>query len=127
MAGFAERLRRLRESRGLSKREMASLLGVDPMQISRYELERTLPSAETIVRIAQLFQISTDEVLSGSSTPQEPPVIKDPRLFERFRQLDGMPKREREVVLEVIDAVIARRRVEDAVQRPRPRGSTATR
>lgn len=115
MAGFADRLRRLREARGLSKREMAALLGVDPMQISRYELERTLPSAETVLRMAQLLQVSADELLTGSSTPPEPPVIKDPRLFERFRQLDDMPKREREVVLEVIDAVIARRRVEDAL------------
>lgn len=116
MKGFGERLRRLREDRGLSQRELARLVGIGVMQINRYERGISVPSATVLPQIGRLFQMTVDQLLGNDAKSMEPPEIRDVRLFERFRVLDRMPRTERDVVLHLIDAMIAKRKMEEVLQ-----------
>ena len=116
MKDFAGRLRMIREARGLSQRELAEVLGIHVMQINRYERGLTTPSATTILQMASVLQVTTDELLAGEKKALRPPEIRDIRLLERFRALDDMPREEREVVVHVVDAIIAKHRVAAALQ-----------
>ena len=68
MNSFAERLTHLRESKNLKQKELASILNVSPACISQYESARTMPSHETLLQIAQYFNVSVDFLVAGSSS-----------------------------------------------------------
>src|SRR5436305_14436616 len=58
-----ERIRELREDRGIQKKTVAEALGVDPSAITRLESgQRGLAAAE-LAPIADLLGVSTDELL----------------------------------------------------------------
>ncbi|HEV2718495.1 MAG TPA: helix-turn-helix transcriptional regulator [Thermoanaerobaculia bacterium] len=115
---FGPRLKRLREARDLSLAELARLLGIDYMQVYRYEKGLNLPAVETAVRLAQILQVSTDELLTGSER-SSPPKIKSVRLFERMRMLDELPKDKQELALQILDGVIAQHEMQSLTERLR--------
>ena len=111
MKGFGPRLRQLREARGISQHELAELASIDVMQVNRYERGIHLPSIDTTLKLAKLFRMTTDDLLGGKNGDVAPPEIRNIKLYERFRVLDGLPKQDQDVVLQIVDAVIAKRRM----------------
>ena len=104
----------------LSVTQLAGLLGVDYMQVSRYEKGQSLPSLDTAVRLAQVLKVSLDELVTGSNAPEPPPPgFKNARLLECMRQLDAIPPERQELALRVLDTVIAGQALEDLGNRLR--------
>jgi len=111
------RLSRYRQGMRLSITELADQIGVDYMQISRYEKGKTLPSVETAIRLSQVLKVSLDELLTG--TESEPPLFKNERLLERMRQLDQLPADRQDMALRVLDTVITGHELESLSERLR--------
>lgn len=64
MQRFGEKLRTLRTRRGLSVRALARELGyATHSYISDIEAGRTIPRVEFIVKIADFFQVTLDQVV----------------------------------------------------------------
>lgn len=53
-----QRIKRIRKARGLSQRQVADRVGVDPMSVSRWERDETTPRDETRDALAGLLGIS---------------------------------------------------------------------
>jgi transcriptional regulator with XRE-family HTH domain len=98
------RLRELREERGLSQRELGSRLGILQSKLSKYESGTHQPSLRTLVRMANLFAVSTDYLLTGAGTPAPP--LRDERLLDRFRRLGAGGEELRSIVLSILDAMV---------------------
>ncbi len=64
---FSEKLKTLRENANLLQKELACELNVTSQTISGWEIGRTTPDYETLVKIAQYFQVSTDFLLNNNS------------------------------------------------------------
>ena len=62
-------LRRLRKAIGLTQAEVAELLHVDRTSYAYYESGRTQPKNNTLIRIAYLYNISTDALLGITDLP----------------------------------------------------------
>jgi transcriptional regulator with XRE-family HTH domain len=103
---FGARLTQLREKRELSVTQLARLLDIDYMQISRYEKGQTLPSLETAAGLARVLQVSLDELVTGAGL-SESTTFQNGDLFDRMRALDQLPKERQQMALRVLDAVIA--------------------
>jgi len=97
------RLRDLREERGWTQRELDSRLGILQSKLSKYESGTHQPSLRTLVRMANLFGVSTDYLLTGSGTPVPP--LRDDRLLDRFRRLGAGGEEMRAIVLSILDAM----------------------
>jgi putative transcriptional regulator len=97
------RLRDLREERGWTQRELDSRLGILQSKLSKYESGTHQPSLRTLVRMANLFGVSTDYLLTGSGTPAPP--LRDDRLLDRFRRLGAAGEEMRAIVLSILDAM----------------------
>ena len=64
MERFGEKLRTLREQRGLTVRDLASALGIKSSSyISKLEKGTKIPSTSLLLKIALYFGISTDQLL----------------------------------------------------------------
>lgn len=58
-----EALRKAREQRGLSGRDLAARLGVRDDTVYRYERGDRQPSARTFIRICAVLEINSDDLL----------------------------------------------------------------
>ena len=63
---FPRRLAQLRTEAGLSQQKLADLLNVSKSTISLYEVGDTVPDAKMIVRMCEIFGVSTDYFLCQS-------------------------------------------------------------
>ncbi len=60
------RIAAMRKRAGMSQRELARRLGVSASAVGMYEQGRREPSAEKLVRLAQLLDVSVDYLLTGT-------------------------------------------------------------
>ena len=66
------RIAALRRRAGLSQQELAQLLQCSASAVGMYEQERREPALDTLVRLAEVFSVSTDYLLTGNpGTPRE--------------------------------------------------------
>ncbi len=62
---FNEKLHELRKRKGLTQEELAEALYVSRTAVSKWESGRGYPSIESLKRIAKLFSVTIDELLSN--------------------------------------------------------------
>ncbi|MFA9465327.1 MAG: helix-turn-helix domain-containing protein [Velocimicrobium sp.] len=65
------RIKPLREERGMTQAELGKLLSVKDAAISKYESEKVPLTAETILKLANIFSVSTDYLLCYSDSKDE--------------------------------------------------------
>ena len=63
MSDFAKKLRALRKARGLSQTELARVLHYGYTAIGNYECGRNEPCLDDLIRLADFFEVSIDELL----------------------------------------------------------------
>lgn len=117
---FGGRLKKIREARGLTQRDLSDRVGIEFVQISRYERGQYLPNAETLASLAQVLDVDLNFLLLGETRDErETSPIKelDLPLLERFQDLQKLSKRDRDAVILLIDSVLARGDVEQRLRR----------
>ena len=67
LVDFGEKLKLLRKRSGLSQEQLAQRLGVTKGMVSSYETSMRMPSYPVLLKIAQLFHVSTDTLLGLES------------------------------------------------------------
>lgn len=63
MRAFVSKLKELREEKGLQQKELAELLNVSKSTISGWEVGRNEPQQEILIKIANVFEVTTDYLL----------------------------------------------------------------
>ena len=58
-----ENLKQLRKSKGLSQEELAIRLNVVRQTISKWEKGLSVPDADMLIKIADIFEVSVSELL----------------------------------------------------------------
>lgn len=71
-----DRLKELRESKGLSAQELATELEIGVAQVFRYEAGKTAPASTAIIKFAKFFEVTSDYLLGLSDYTQKPLVLK---------------------------------------------------
>lgn len=61
--GFSQQLKKLRERKRISRRVLADFCQVSKSAMARYERGEQEPTASTICRIADYFEVSVDYLL----------------------------------------------------------------
>ena len=60
---FSTQLRKYRLAAGLSQKELAGKLFVSQQAVARWETDKATPNPETVVKLAKIFGVTTDELL----------------------------------------------------------------
>lgn len=60
---FGERLNKIRKQRGFTAQQMADLLTVSIRTYRHYESEHSYPSLESLIKIADILDVSIDHLL----------------------------------------------------------------
>ena len=59
----ADRIKALREQKGLTQTELSKLLGITRSSVNAWEMGISVPSTQYIVELANIFHVSTDYLL----------------------------------------------------------------
>ena len=60
MKVFSERLKELRLKKGLTQTELANMLNISQKSYSHWETQKTEPSFENLIKLADLLEVSLD-------------------------------------------------------------------
>ena len=74
---FGDTLRELRLSKKLTQEETAKIIGVARGTYTHYELNKREPDNDTLLKIANLFGVTTDYLLGHTSSTEEKKTPKD--------------------------------------------------
>lgn len=90
--GLSKKLTLLRQQNKLSQSEVARRIGISSSAVSAYEAGQISPSLETLVKLANLFHVSTDYLL-GVDYPRDKAVL----------DTSGLNKQQLTVLQDLID------------------------
>lgn len=111
---FGDQLASLRAAAGLSQRQLAKQSGVSQRMIAYYEGRAALPPGHVLTMFSEALGVSVDELLGNkpARTPaRSSPRRAQPRLWQRFSQIEKLPLRDRKELFNVIDAYLERHRL----------------
>ncbi len=96
-------MKSIRKSRGLTQEQVAEQLGLAPRYISDIERDKTKGSLDTLVRLCNIYHVTPTYVLRDYLNTSD--YKEDSQLVGFYR----LSKKEREVVLKLIEFMNARK------------------
>jgi len=92
---LSDRLRIIREKKGLTQRDLSRMCNLGINQISRYETGTSDPTIHTLRAIADQLEVSTDYLLGLTDDPhvliREPELKGDERTILEIYRREGWP------------------------------------
>ena len=98
-----KRLRELRNVLGISQKQLADVIQVSQQSINKYENHDVQPDLQTLIHLADYFNVSVDYLIEHSNQPQGagfPPYTSEELfLLKMYRTLDDDEKQSIMLVL----------------------------
>jgi len=110
---FGKRLKQLRKNMRLTQKEAGAHIGVHATHLNKYEAGMHTPSLQKIIALANLYGVTLDYLILGKDPGNH--ELRNLRLFERFQALESFEHDDMETVVKVIDAMIAKTKVTEAL------------
>ena len=108
-------LRKVREAKGLSQKELAGLLEMPQPQYSRIEGGKTDPSFTAVAKIAKALGISLSDMFKADEIFKDVNSC-DKTLMEKLKLIDELDSTEKTSLYNIIDSLIAKKRLKDNLQ-----------
>ena len=107
------RLRELRLERGLLQSDIAKIVGKKDRIIGFYETGERDPSTETVIKLAEFFNVSTDYLL-GKSDVRNPEKVDIDDIDIAFSDgIKGLNKENQEIAKNIIEGLLAKQKNEE--------------
>lgn len=81
---LAERLQELRKTAGYSQEQVAELLGLSRQAISKWESGQGKPEIDNIIKMTEIYHVSTDYILLGIENKMTVPEKK--KMEKEYRE-----------------------------------------
>jgi transcriptional regulator with XRE-family HTH domain len=112
---IGEAIKKAREQKKMSQKELSAAIGIDPTQYNRIELGKSIPGLKTVAKLAKALDVTIDSLISGEQQFQEV-EIKDKSLFEKVKMIDALMEEEKNIVLKVIDLALSKKKFKEFFQ-----------
>lgn len=105
---LAEKILSLRTERGMSQDDLAEKLEVSRQSVSKWETGQSTPDLDKIIKLADLFGVSVDELVRDGERPQPPEPSRPQVVYvERERKQELSPVQKLGVIMEASGAALA--------------------
>jgi len=111
---LGEKIKQLRSEKNLSQAALEN-----SKLLSKYENERIVPTADSLKKLAEALQISADYLIFDNAPKSGLSQLADLDLFEKFQEVEKMAPENRNMIKNLIDAVIIKSKME-GVFKPAP-------
>ena len=86
------------------------------MRYGRVETGKVKPALKTLIKIAKVLDLPLDALVNDSAAPVQEVTIKDKTLIDKVRLIDELPEQEKNMILQVIDLALSKKKFKDLVQ-----------
>ena len=102
---FGNRLYEARKKAGFTQKETSERLGASQQSVAFWERKGKSLPADILCKVANLFNVTTDELL-GLTSPKKL-LLPVGKLRKSFDQASQLSRRQQEKIAEVVDALVA--------------------
>lgn len=103
---IGEKIKSLRQEKRFKQEDLAKKIGISRLMLGKYERGQATPSADTLQKLAQILNVSTDYLLSADEKEETLSGFRDKALQSYFEAIDKMNNEERNHVKFILDAVV---------------------
>ena len=111
---FGARVKELRKAHGWTQKQLAAQLDIRFQLLNNYEGGQHSPPAENLIKLADVLKTTIDYLLTGNPEQEFPKV--DNTLFRKFQAMERFSPNDKQTVITIIDALIAKHKVEHAIK-----------
>lgn len=103
---LADKIMQLRKQKGWSQEELADKLGISRQSVSKWESGMSIPELDKILKLGELFEVSTDYLLKDELEEAEPTAVVSGDAFgEEAEPMRSISMKEAETYMELTEKV----------------------
>ncbi|MCL1880547.1 MAG: helix-turn-helix domain-containing protein [Oscillospiraceae bacterium] len=104
MKKFSQKLKKLRKEANMNQHELGDKLNVSQSTIASWETELRIPDVLTLNKLAELFNVTLDELLGDDKTTDKNHTDRDVLILTR--RISSVPDEDREFLLNTLNSSI---------------------
>jgi transcriptional regulator with XRE-family HTH domain len=105
-------IKKIREAKGLSQKEVALSCKMDTGHYSRIENDKSDPALSSLTKIAKALGVSLADLFSADEVFKDVNCI-DKTLMEKISLIDSLDKKEKQAFFTMLDALVAKKKLKD--------------
>lgn len=105
-------VKKVREAKGMTQKEVALALKMDASQYSRIENGRNDPSFTVVTKIAKALGVTVAELMQADEISTEVNA-HDKTMMEKLRLLDSLDEKDKQSLYHIIDTFVAKKKLKD--------------
>lgn len=98
---LGNKIKEIRNQKGIKREDLAKLIGTSPAIIGRYERNERTPSIDVAKKIAQALDVSLDYLTGDSSV-----LVQDKKMVFRLEELQKVNPADKDRILYILDVMI---------------------
>lgn len=123
---LGKRVAALRKEKDWSQSELAQKVSVSQRYVSTWETGKNLPHVETLIKLAEVFEVSVDYLLFESVPREGTHRIDDIELYEQFRQAESLPEEQKKAIKLIVGGLLFQFRVKSTEEEIEKQSSKAS-
>ena len=100
---FCDRLKSARNNKGISQKKLAEYLFVSQQTVAKWETDKATPNPETITKISETLNVSTDYLLGNTDdinqTPWQENIKFDDFSYAMYNESKELSETEKQMLL----------------------------
>ena len=114
---LADKIKSIREEKNFKQVEVASHIGVDKSAYSKIEKGLRAIMAEELQKIAQFFNLTTDQIINYDGKVPKEVIIEDKTAVEQIRLIQQLGEEDRQTIFRLIDKMLTNKKFKDFFQK----------
>lgn len=110
---LADNIKAIREEKGLKQIEVAEHIGVDKSAYSKIEKGLRALTVDELQKMAQLFNMTTDQIINYDGKMPKEVVIEDKTAVEQMRLIQQLDEEDRQTIFRLIDKMLTNKKFKD--------------
>ena len=91
------------------------MIDVHTAHISRLENAKYTPSVEVLKKLADVFEVTTDFLLSENNDNDTEVKIENKTLFEKVKLIETLDEDDQQVIMKIIDSLLTKKKIADLI------------
>lgn len=111
---IGSKIKKLREAKGLSQKQVALSLGMDQAQYSRIENSKTDPAFSNVEKIAKALGVGITDLFKADEVFKDIDSY-DKTLMEKISLIEKLEEKEKQAFYSILDALVSKKKLKDTL------------
>lgn len=117
MQHIGKNIKKIREEKGLTQQNIATLIAMHRSNYSRVETGDRDLSIDAIGKIAKYFNMTIDQLVNFEGDIPQEVTIEDKSLAEQVKLIQGLELEEKNMVFKMVDTFLTQKKFKDFFQK----------